>query len=191
MARLKRRRSRRRGSRNVTSGWLWLLAGLAVGLGLAVVLYLGGAPPQRPVQAPAPQPLPAPTTPAPAVTPPAEQPDPERERFQFYDMLPRFEVVVPQPGQPRDAPLPPTERTPGQYLLQAGSFRQHADAERTRAQLALIGITARIEQVTVDDVAYHRVRIGPVTGIEEAERLRSRMRQENIEVMVLRARDQP
>jgi cell division protein FtsN len=196
MARARSRRGTQR-RRKSSGGWgcLWLLAGSAVGLGIAVVVWLGN--PQVPRGAPepavrqsAPQPAPAPATaPAPA---PAPAPDPgssERERFQFYDLLPRQEVVVPgrdQPARRDDTPVAPAA---SQYVLQAGSFSRYPDADRVKAQLALIGINATVQPVIVDGIEYHRVRIGPISDPEELDRLRSRLRQEKIEAVVMRVTD--
>lgn len=202
MARLRSRRgTRRRRKSSGSSGMLWLLAGIAVGLGIAIVAWLGNAPgprgaaepaarQQAPAAAPAAAPAPAP---APAAAPAAEPRGSEGERFQFYDLLPRQEVVVPgrdQPARRDGAPATPAAAPSGnQYVLQAGSFSRYPDADRVKAQLALIGITATVQPVTVDGIEYHRVRIGPISDPEELDRLRSRLRQEKIEAVVMRVTD--
>lgn len=196
MAQLRSRRSsRRRRKSTVSSGFLWLLAGIAVGLGIAIVAWLGNAPDEdarQPAQAPAPAAALAPVTrPAPAATPAPGPDSSESERFQFYDLLPRQEVVVPGRDQPaqRDG-LPATSAPAGtQYVLQAGSFSRYPDADRVKAQLALIGINATVQPVTVDGIEYHRVRIGPISDPNELDRLRSRLRQEKIDAVVLRVTD--
>ena len=50
---------------------------------------------------------------------------------------------------------------PGVYVLQAGSYRQQAEADRIRAQLKMQGIDANVQRVAVDEDVWHRVRIGP------------------------------
>ena len=60
--------------------------------------------------------------------------------YAFYDMLPKFEVVVPEKEKdvrPDIRAVPETRR--GTYVLQAGSYKNFADADRVRAQLALQG----------------------------------------------------
>lgn len=198
MARLRSRRSsRRRRKSGAGSGFLWLLAGIAVGLGIAIVAWLGNLPAPREVSEPttrqqAPERAPAPA-PAPRPTP---QPEPEpgnsdQGRFQFYDLLPRQEVLVPGRDQPAQrGGLPATPPPPGnQYVLQAGSFSRYPDADRVKAQLALIGINATVQPVIVDGVEYHRVRIGPISDPGELDRLRSRLRQEKIDAVVMRVSD--
>lgn len=195
MARLRSRRSsRRRRKSSGGSGFLWLLAGIAVGLGIAIVAWLGSdpgpslRPPAAPPPAAAPVPAPRPV-PAPEAAPAAGES--ERERFQFYDLLPRQEVVVPGRDQPapRDTTAPAGPPPGTQYVLQAGSFTRFPDADRVKAQLALIGINATVQPVTVDGIEYHRVRIGPISDPDELDRLRSRLRQQKIEAVVMRVSD--
>ena len=119
---------------------------------------------------------------------PAEEPD---SKFDFYDMLPKFEVVVPEKkekGVGLDGGTAPIER-PGTYVLQAGSYRNLNDADRVRAQLALQGIESRIQRVTVDNDTWHRVRIGPVTDLAELNKLRKRLAEAEVDAIVVRVGD--
>jgi hypothetical protein len=83
--------------------------------------------------------------------------------YDFYDMLPKFEVVVPEKDKDvkRDI-LPAPETRRGTYVLQAGSYKNFADADRVRAQLALQGIESKVQKVSVDNDTWHRIRIGPI-----------------------------
>lgn len=124
-----------------------------------------------------------------AAEPAAPEPAAER-RFDFYDMLPNFEVVIPE----NEADVRPDRKAaqvvePGIYVLQAGSFTEYADADRRRAQLALQGIESRIQKITIDDKAYHRVRIGPLEDLDELNNIRSRLHQANIDVLRIRLGD--
>ena len=78
---------------------------------------------------------------------------------------------------------------PGVYVLQAGSFSTHGDADRRRAELALHGIESSIQRVTIDDRTYHRVRIGPTDDLDELNLLRSRLRAAEIDVLRIRLGD--
>jgi cell division protein FtsN len=111
-------------------------------------------------------------------------------QFDFYEMLPKFEVVVPEREREvrRDLPAAPVER-PGVYVLQAGSFRNVQDAERVRAQLAVQGIEAKVQRVAVDTDVWHRVRIGPVADLADLNRLRARLQRNNIDALVIRVGD--
>jgi cell division protein FtsN len=111
------------------------------------------------------------------------------KNYDFYDMLPNFEVVVPEKdrevSRERDTAPVKIER-PGLYVLQAGSYRQQAEADRVRAQLKLQGIDANVQRVAVDDDVWHRVRIGPITDLTELNRLRARLRAADLDALVIR-----
>lgn len=106
------------------------------------------------------------------------------KNYDFYDMLPKFEVVVPEKerevSRERDA-TPANISRPGVYVLQAGSYRQQAEADRVQAQLKKQGIDATVQRVAVDDDVWHRVRIGPITDLAELNRLRARLRSAELE----------
>ena len=79
---------------------------------------------------------------------------------------------------------------PGVYVLQAGSFSTHNDADRRRAELALHGIESHIQRVKVNDRNYHRVYIGPTDDLDELNILRSRLRAAKIDVFRIRLSDE-
>ena len=164
-------------------GWIWMFVGLAVGLSVAAAIYVkdrqpranqpaarasGVAKPERKTKS----------------TAPAEE---LSSRFQFYEMLPNFEVVIPEEGRPvrPESPSRPVE-APGIYVMQAGSFSSYADADRMKAQLALLGVVSRIQKVSIDDKVYHRVRVGPVDSLDRLNSLRQQLRQAKIEAIVIR-----
>ena len=72
------------------------------------------------------------------------------------------------------------------YLLQVGSFRAMNDADQLKARLALLGIVARVQSVTVNDATWHRVRVGPVSSAREADELRSRLADNGIDSLVMK-----
>ncbi len=190
------KRRRRPARRDELPGFAWMLFGLAIGLAVALAVYLADSPGAGST-AQAPQP--ASTTPAPAVAAPSvpayddndEVAEPPEQRFDFYDLLPNFEVVIPEqePDVTTDSE-PRAVVEPGSYILQAGSFTRYEDADRRRAQLALQGIESNIQRVAIDDRTYHRVRIGPISDLDELNLLRSRLRQANIDVLRIRLDEQ-
>ena len=105
-------------------------------------------------------------------------------------MLPNFEVVIPEeePDVSQDRSVEPIQET-GTYVLQAGSFADSSDADRRRAELALLGIESRIQRVSIDERTYHRVRIGPINDLDELNLLRSQLRRADIDVLRIRLGD--
>jgi cell division protein FtsN len=110
-------------------------------------------------------------------------------QYDFYEMLPKFEVVVPERDREVKPDAPAAVERPGVYVLQAGSYRGQADAERVRSQLALQGIQAAVQRVAVDADVWHRVRIGPIADLAELNRVRARLRANDIDVLVIRVGD--
>ncbi len=151
-----------------------------------------------------------PTAAAVAADQPA-QPRP-KPRFDFYEMLPKEEVVVPAerepepvplpaPGQqlqapaapaqtataePAPEPMPDTTAGPNSYVLQVASFRRTDDAEKLKAQLALLGIQTTIQTVTIDSgQTYHRVRTGAYAR-PDANAVRAKLQQNGHQPMMMR-----
>ncbi len=174
-----------------------MLFGLAIGLSVAFAIYMRDqdrdGSPQPAAQQPASMESPMQTS------PPISEPEPEtgappaagaEPRFSFYNMLPNFEVVIPEEEADvsLDQEIEAIQQT-GTYVLQAGSFGEVADADRRRAQLALLGIESRVQRITIDDRTYHRVRIGPLTDLDELNLLRSQLRRADIDVLRIRLGD--
>jgi len=183
-----------------------MLFGLAVGLSVAAAIYVkdrrdpavgGPSGPNSPARDPAPASLQSALddngeTSAGAAVGGPSGPNEEKEvrRFTFYDILPNFEVVTPDEEPARAAgSAPQAVVEPGLYVLQAGSFSTHNDADRRRAELALHGIESHIQRVKVNDRDYHRVYIGPTDDLDELNMMRSRLRAAQIDVLRIRLRD--
>lgn len=188
------KRRKRRQQQEAFPGWVWMLFGLGIGLSVALVFYLQLSEPAPSVAA---ERRPAPATPAsePAVAlddnGETETEEPPEQRFDFYNMLPNFEVVIPEQETVVTADVEPRAvEEPGVYVLQAGSFSRYEDADRRRAELAMQGIESTIQRVAIDQRTYHRVRIGPIDDLEELNVLRSRLRAAQIDVLRIRLGDQ-
>ena len=113
------------------------------------------------------------------------------EKYDFYEMLPNFEVVVPEKDKDvkRDLPAAAKIERPGVYVLQAGSYRNEADANRVRAQLALQGVDAKVQRVAVDTDVWHRVRIGPINNLDELNKVRKQLQAAEVDALVIRVGD--
>jgi cell division protein FtsN len=72
------------------------------------------------------------------------------------------------------------------YFLQAGAFREQADAENARAKLALLGFSALITERESDNGMLYRVRVGPFSQTETMNRVRSKLSDSGVDVAVVR-----
>lgn len=165
------------------SGIAGFIVGLAIGLTVAMAVYLYD---RRPAARLAHQQVAPLAKDEPETKPAAAAQQPEQE-FEFYEMLPKFEVVIPEEGDnvvPEAATAP--VQKPGQYYLQAGSFRNFADADRRRALIALQGVESKIQKVTIDKDTWHRVRVGPITNLKRLEDTRNKLSQAQIDALVIR-----
>lgn len=141
------------------------------------------------------------------------QPRTPAPKFDFYTILPEMEVSVPE--WETDAPPPPSESTAkneieaedetetrttaakdkpaltatedDRYILQIGSFRRPDEAERVKANLALLGVNTEIQRVVIDggDV-WHRVRAGPYQNARTLNQARQRLIDNNVDFMLLK-----
>jgi len=188
-----RRRSAGRGAsrgQKGSPGWLWLLAGILIGLGLAWYLFGKGYIPQPRQDAVSEPPAAETGKPAASEEVAPRGTDNKRQKYDFFTVLPEMEVVVPEQelsGQvsPQSGTVP-TGADAGRYLLQVGSFREMSDADQLKARLALLGVVARVQSVTVNDATWHRVRVGPVASVREADDLRNRLADNGIDSLVLK-----
>jgi cell division protein FtsN len=113
------------------------------------------------------------------------------EKYDFYEMLPKFEVVVPEKDKEvkSDVPTAAKVERQGVYVLQAGSYRNEADADRVRQQLSMQGIDAKVQRVAVDADVWHRVRIGPITNLDQLNKLRKQLQAADVDASVIRVGD--
>jgi cell division protein FtsN len=75
------------------------------------------------------------------------------------------------------------------YVLQAGSYRNEADADRVRQQLSMQGIDAKVQRVAVDTDVWHRVRIGPITNLDQLNKVRKQLQAADVDALVIRVGD--
>lgn len=195
----KHRAAPRRRKRQPPPGWLWLLAGLSIGLFVAFLIYLQQRPGSSDAAAPATVAKGDQTVNAPQggreardvrKTAPSPLPPPPKPRFDFYTILPEAEVVVPEreiTGKPREG-IRQVE-APGTYLLQAGSFRTLQQADQLKAKLALLGLQADIQTVTINNSeTWHRVRVGPFNDLNALNTARVRLKENQLDAILLRVK---
>ena len=188
---------------------LGIFIGLVIGVSIAfgVVLYLNKSP--LPFQnkyegAPkADMDKPASSGPVPL---PGKAGDKPPGRFEFYDLLEGKQpaasgTVAPSTTAPRAAPTgvvpppggaaaPAVEAKPAPatiFFLQVGAFQKAADADNLKAKLALTGLEASVQEVTVPDKGVmHRVRVGPFRDPDEMNRARSLLAQSGVQGTVIK-----
>ncbi len=172
-------------------------AGLLAGAVVATLVFLYVRHSQQTQPAPAaPKPEPRraaqPASSSPSSAADAQDPPAAMNQYSFYEMLPKFEVVVPEKERDVKREGDVTTATvdrPGVYVLQAGSYRGLEDAERVRSKLSRLGIDAQVQRVAVDQDVWHRVRIGPVSDLDKLNRMRRQLRGADIDALLIRVGD--
>ncbi len=164
--------------------WGYLVIGLLVGLGIGLVAYLYKTGLDRPAP-------PGTMIKPPEVEKPQSNPDKPQQQtksqYDFYTLLPEMEVVIPEIDELGGSNQGVKAGTSETYVLQAGSFRRFDEADGLKANLALIGIKAIIQTVAVNgENTWYRVRIGPYNNIGQLRQVRSRLKQNNIDYIVLK-----
>lgn len=190
----KKTRSKR--EKHSLPGWAWMLAGLTVGLFVALLIYIKEHRPKT------------------AYTPPLNKvvkdftndvvnanikhikknnlklPDKKNKPsigFDFYKILPEIEVPIPDLEQLKKQEARKKANPKFKYILQAGSFRQFSEADKLKASLALFGVDAEIQTVTINKTnTWHRVRIGPFSSARKMDKIRHRLQKKHIQTMVLK-----
>jgi cell division protein FtsN len=193
----------RKKSRKQSPPLVWAIGGLALGLLVALLVWINANssnapyPPEVATSQPAAPRVPEIKTVVRPAPKPIEIPQPEKSRFEFYQALKDQKVIIPRsnsyntqsstgplllPSKPAD----PANSGKQAYILQAGSFKKHQQADEMKARLALLGIAAKIEKVRVSDGIWHRVRLGPFKSIDEANRIRTQLHAQKIKSLLVK-----
>jgi hypothetical protein len=111
------------------------------------------------------------------------------DKYDFYDGLPKFEVVVPEKEHGTRVDAAARVNRPGTYFLQAGSYRNVEDANRIQAKLARQSISASVQRVALDADVWYRIRIGPIKDLDQLNRVRQQLQSAEIASLVIRVDD--
>ena len=104
----------------------------------------------------------------------------DKPRFEFYKVLTDKDAGG-AGTKPADKAVETKPAVTTQYL-QAGSFASVEDAENLKAKLALLGIEAAIQTVTIPEKGvWHRVRLGPYKNADEIGRVRTTLKQNGVD----------
>lgn len=161
---------------------------------------------------PKPPPKPAAVPPAPAATasPPADDAQPSTAaapaeaprpspvaggpHASAADRIAALQAAVAEEERRRarkPAPTPSVETPAGsgreRWLIQVAAYRSRADAEQQRAALALAGLSAQVEQVTIDNSqTWYRVRVGPYGNAGEAQAAQRTLQAQGLKGVVMK-----
>jgi cell division protein FtsN len=128
--------------------------------------------------------LPAPAAPA----------APEKPKFDFYKILPgQEETVSDRELKERMRTARSQQETPKDvYFIQAGSFQNPADADNQKARLAILGFESSVEPANLPDKGtWYRVRLGPYNKLDEINRIRQALAQNNIDASLVKIKEPP
>lgn len=187
-----------RGGKPAKPAWMWLLIGVLLGLAVSgVVLIKDWGPVLR--KSNLPQPNPAATAPGPGEPGVADVAAKPKKSFDFYQVLPEMEVVIPdaelsarareeqQAATPSAATASADAAAGGvRYILQAGSYPDPASADTAKAKLALLGFVADIQPVTINGKTWNRVRLGPYASASELEAAKRTLADNGIKAIALK-----
>lgn len=176
------------------SGFLWLFAGLSIGLFVAFLTYLQTQPKANVSFSEAVN-KEIKKTKQHSAEKKNLQSDPDKNipKFDFYTILKDYEVFVPESevksdksdngdqGKP-DAPIGKDEKT---YFLQVGSFQALSDADKRRATLALLGITSSIQTAQINNDTWYRVKVGPIEGKKKLNKVRDQLIENDIPTLIM------
>lgn len=107
-----------------------------------------------------------------------QEEDTSKPRFDFYTILPGTESPVTEQEIKDKAAETEAEPAAGNesYFLQVGAFQTEQEADNMKARLALLGLEAVVQTATIPDKGiWHRVRVGPFSGLDQINRARSEL----------------
>jgi len=182
---------RNTGGRRGVPGWIWLLAGLLIGLGLAIALLVhDGFDARRLLPQPNPTAQPPREPEPPVAQKPATPASSKKPTYDFYTVLPEREVRISDEElvqKARAETPPPAPATNERLLLQAGSFSDPRRAEEVKASIAFTGLVARVEPTrTGSGATVHRVMLGPYPGLRELDAAKQQLASSGIEAIAIR-----
>ena len=101
--------------------------------------------------------------------------------------------VAATPAKPEHAATPvattekPAASNEARYILQAGAFGGSGDAEATKAKIAMLGLSARVESAQIGGKTVYRVRMGPYGSASELAEAKQKLANGNLPAMAIKA----
>ena len=165
--------------------WAWLVVGILIGLFGTFLVYIRAYPNLSLAAKQLPED--AAVAPAEAERTPRPVPRPPKPRFEFYTVLPEMEVHVPDEQLPSRSSRPKNASGLESYVLQVASFKSHEEADRLKARLALLGMEAAIQTVSVNGrQTWHRVRLGPFSNVADVEDMNRRLAEIDLRAVIFK-----
>ena len=145
----------------------------------------------------------------------SKKPAPPKKTYDFYSVLPEMEVVIPdaeltakaraeqqrqqqaaaqaQAGGTATATAPPstTASAPpseagARYVLLAGSYAEARAADEAKAKLALLGIVAKVQSITINGKTWNRVIVGPYSNASETESAKATLAENGVKAIPMK-----
>ena len=147
--------------------WVWLCLILMLGLFSAAILYLDS----QIVK----------ISKANAKKPEVETNKP-KPKIDFYTVLEERVMEIPVPKGDVDGLKNPSINKLGimKLILQAGAFKSALDADSRKAQLAFLGLEAKVNLANVNGSTWHRVVLGPFKSNSDISRAKNLLHEGNI-----------
>tara|TARA_R110002095_G_scaffold73785_4_gene62839 strand:- start:2127 stop:2705 length:579 start_codon:yes stop_codon:yes gene_type:complete len=113
--------------------------------------------------------------------------DSKQPRFDFYQILPDMEIVIPQHEIEERRRLEGTGKSnPGTFIIQVGSFRNPKQADTLKAQIAMLGVESSVQKVDQSGSVWYRVKSGPYTSFRMVDKIQNRLHQNNIDSIAIK-----
>ncbi|MFW5444393.1 MAG: SPOR domain-containing protein [Methylococcaceae bacterium] len=178
--------NRKKTQQTTVAWWKWALSALLIALFVYFLMFLRNSTPEvKQVQQTKSISIVKKPKKTKQTLPKRQNKKPEEPRFDFYTILPETEIVVPDYEiniRSREERL--GKRKASKYIMQAGSFRNFAEADKLRARLALMGIESRVEKANIGAAVWNRVKLGPYTRSSSVSVIKKRLRNNGIDVIV-------
>jgi cell division protein FtsN len=105
--------------------------------------------------------------------------------IDFYDILPQREMEIPISEKDQEGIKNPSinKDVEQNFVLQVGSFHSAEEADSLKAELAFLGLQARVKTAEVEDETWHRVQLGPFGSNTKLSRAKNLLIENNIKYM--------
>lgn len=204
MAARKSRQATRGKHSSPLPAWVWVAVGMVLGVGMMLVVVgkdWTGVFNRSAIPRPNPQATDPGDTDLPLQPATTADTKPKRPTYDFYQVLPEKEVVIPdaelsararaeQAAKTAQTQKPPTTPATGtgtsRYMLQAGSFPDSKSADEVKAKLALLGFNAQVQSVNVEGKTWNRVRLGPYPSASDLEVAKRTLADNGVKVIAMK-----